>query len=97
LYNAVYFSKKVDGQWRVPDNINPQIMSDGDMYPTALSFDGKELYLVKETNKNKDIYYSKYVDGSWTVAKPLNKNINTAQNEESAAISADGKNIILLK
>jgi hypothetical protein len=93
LYNAVYFSRKVDGQWRVPENINPQIMSDGDMYPTALSFDGKELYLIKQTANNKDIYYSKYVDGTWTVAKPLNKNINTSQNEESAAISRDGKTL----
>lgn len=93
LYNAIYFSKKVDGEWRVPENINPQILSDGDMYPTALSFDGKELYLIKETKKDKDIYYSQYINGAWTVAKPLNKNINTPQNEESAAISRDGKTL----
>jgi tetratricopeptide (TPR) repeat protein len=91
LYNAVYFARKMNGQWLAPENINPQILSDGEFYPTALSFDGKELYLVKQGTENKDLYVSYYTDGKWTVAKPLNKYINTSKDEESASISSDGK------
>jgi tetratricopeptide (TPR) repeat protein len=91
LYNAVYFTRKMEGQWLAPININPQIISDGEFYPTALSFDGKELYLVKQGTDNSDLYVSYYIEGKWTVAKPLNDYINSNKDENSASISSDGK------
>lgn len=93
LYNAVYFARKVNGEWQTPENINPQILSDGDMVPAALSANGDELYLIKTSDTNKDIYFSRFTDGKWTIAKPLNKNINTIRDEVSASISADGKTL----
>ena len=93
FYNAVYVAHKVDNVWLAPENINPQIRSDGDFYPTALSFDGKELYLVKINENNCDIYVSNYSDGRWNVPQPLNSNINSSKDETSAAISKDGKTL----
>jgi len=90
FYNAVYFTRKNGQTWLSPENINPQILSDGEFYPTALSFDGKDLYLVKKSAKNADIYISSYVNNQWTTAKPLNKNINSASDETSATITKDG-------
>lgn len=91
FYNAIYYTRKVDGYWGKPENINPQVVSDGEFYPTALSFDGKELYLVKKSPKNSDIYISIFEDGKWGQAQPMNKNINSGSDETGAAISADGK------
>jgi hypothetical protein len=72
-------------------NINTQIISDGDLYPTSISFDGNELYLVKRTEGNTDIYVSCLVDRIWTEATKMNKKINSPFNETHASISEDGK------
>jgi hypothetical protein len=93
FYNAVYLSRKQGDVWLDPENITSQILSDGDFYPTALSFDGKELYLVKKMLKNADIYVSTFEEGKWSPAKPLNKNINTPSDETSATITKDGKTL----
>lgn len=90
FYNAVYFTRKINGVWQTPENINPQIVSDGEFYPAALSYDGKDLYLIKKSTKNSDIYLSSFVNNQWTTAKPLNKNINSSSDETSATITKDG-------
>jgi len=91
FYNAVYYTRKVQGQWLPTENISSQIMSDGDFYPTALSYDGKELYLVKQTPNQNDLYVSYFKNLRWTPAVLLNENINTPNDESSAAISSDGR------
>ena len=91
FYNAIYVSRKVNNVWLPPDNINPQILSDGDFFPTAISFDGSELYFIKTSGANTDIYVSNFKDGRWSIAKPLNSNINSLKDESAASITADGK------
>jgi hypothetical protein len=94
FYDAVMMSKKVNGLWTEPENISPQVGSDGDCAPVCLSEDGTELYLVKTIKKkNTDIYVSKWSDGKWGLMTPLNKNINTGGREDHASISADGKTL----
>ena len=72
FYDAVFMARKNGNTWLPAENINTQILSDGDFYPTALSFDGKELYLVKnggssdlikKSDTNSDIYVSIYNNG----------------------------------
>ncbi len=92
FYNAVYISRKLGSSWSIPENINPQIVSDGDFYPTSLSFDGTELYLVKKDDKlGGDIYLSKYSNGKWSPAKRLNDNINSSKDENYASISPNNQ------
>ena len=93
FYEAIMFSTKVDGSWTTPMNITPQIGSDGDMIPTSLSRDGKELFLVKKDKNNSDIYYSKWDGTFWSKAVPLNSNINTRNDETFASVSMDGKQL----
>ncbi len=91
FYNAVYCSHRSGELWSSPENINSQIVSDGEFYPTSLSKDGNDLYLVKKDKSGGDIYISKYSNGKWSVAKRLNDNINTSKDENFASISADNQ------
>lgn len=91
FYNALYCTHKVDGKWQQPENIIPQVMVDGDYYPTALSYDGKELFLVKKNGSNYDIFMSHFAEGKWSPVCLLNKNVNSTKDETYASISKDGK------
>ena len=93
FYNAIFYSKKVGGQWGLPVNITPDIQSDGDFSPTGLSNNGETMLLAKNDNFNSDIYISKVVDGSWSPTRKLGKNINTKFWESHATFSADENTI----
>lgn len=91
ITSQLYFSAE---EWSDPGNITPEIGSDGNMYPTALSYDGTELYLVKEASDVSNIYVSVFKNGKWTMAKELGKNINEKRyNETHACISHDGQKL----
>jgi len=93
FYDAVYMSKKVNGQWTAPENLTPQIISDGDQFACFITYDGNTLYLTKEDRFNSDLVESHYENGKWTPSKPLNKNINTKFWESHASVTADGKTL----
>lgn len=90
FYNAIFQSKKVDGKWTEPENITPQVGSDGETLPTSISYNGKELYLVKGNNEERDIYISRLEDGGWTKMDKLGENINSKDAESHASVSPDG-------
>lgn len=94
LYDAVFYTEKYKGAWMEPKNISAEIGSDGDFYPTSLSFKGNELYLTAKNEKdNWDIYVSHFKNGRWSTATPLGRSINSRHNEKHAAISNDGKTL----
>jgi tetratricopeptide (TPR) repeat protein len=94
FYDAVMYSKIVNGKWSAPVNITPELQSDGDFYISCLSSDGKTLYLSRDDNENSDIYMSTLADGHWTKTTKLNKNINTKYWESHAFISDDGTQLV---
>ncbi|MFC2081179.1 hypothetical protein ACFLR8_03115 [Bacteroidota bacterium] len=93
FYDAIHLSRKLNGAWTEPEVLNPQVGSDGDMYPTSLSYDGKELFMVKRDEGNNDIYVSTLGADFWSKAVPLGSTINTGTNETHASISADGSTL----
>jgi outer membrane protein OmpA-like peptidoglycan-associated protein/Tol biopolymer transport system component len=94
FYDAVYYSKYLNGRWTSPVNITPQIQSDGDQYVTSISYDGVILYLTKEDAFNSDIYTSDLANGTWSKSVPLiGQDINTKYWESHASISKDGKTL----
>jgi len=93
FYDAIMASRKVKGVWEAPDNITPEIQSDGDQFPCFITRDGKTLLLNKQNNFNSDIYISHFENNKWTPSKPLNKYINTKYWESSASITDDGKKL----
>ena len=93
FYDAILYSEKVDGEWTIPVNLTPQIKSDGDLYVSSLSADGKTLYLTKDDNFNSDIYVSYFNDSVWSDAVKLNKYINTKYWESNASESPNGSTL----
>jgi hypothetical protein len=93
FYDALYFSKKINGSWQAPENIIPDLGVDGDVYSTGLSYNGKELFIYRSDNFDGNIYVSRLVNNKWTPIKKLNDNINTKFWESHASISKDGKTL----
>jgi outer membrane protein OmpA-like peptidoglycan-associated protein len=93
FYDAIYFSKKVNNKWSPPQNITPEIESDGKTYVSSVSFDGTELFLRLEDNFEADIHISKYENGKWTKSVPISKAINSKYFEGNACISKDKKTL----
>jgi outer membrane protein OmpA-like peptidoglycan-associated protein len=93
FYHAVMMSRLSKGGWSEPAILNGELGSDGDCYPTSLSFNGRELYLVKKNQHESDIYISRLNQGHWTTIERLNTNINTEYNESHASISADNNKL----
>jgi hypothetical protein len=94
FYDAIMLSKLVNGKWAAPVNITPELLSDGDLYISCISADGKLLFLSKDDNYNSDIYTSTFDGVRWTESVRLNKNINTKYWESHGFISEDGKSLI---
>lgn len=93
FYEGIFSVRKIDGKWTPPSNLNPEVISDGNIFPTGLSYDGNTLFLVKKEEIQNDLYVSYYQDGRWSAAKKLNSNINTNKNEDYASVSKDGKTL----
>lgn len=82
-----------DGGWTEPRRINEEIGSEGNCYPTSLSFDGKELFLVQRNYEGADIFVSYRKGALWTRMVRLNDQINTVYFETHACISDNGKSL----
>jgi tetratricopeptide (TPR) repeat protein len=91
FYDAILVSRKVKDKWSAPENITPQIQSDGNQYTSSFSSDGNTMYLTKEDNYDSDIYFSKFDGKTWSKSMPLNKNINSKYWESHASVTGDGK------
>ncbi|MEN8157916.1 MAG: tetratricopeptide repeat protein [Bacteroidota bacterium] len=96
FYEAMYMSIYEEGEWSTPFEIGPQIVSDGNLFPTGLSNDGSTMLLVYRPEEgNSDIWYSQFDGSSWSPAQPVHGAINTTDNEEHASFSPDGNRIYL--
>jgi len=96
FYEAVYMSVRENNQWSVPILITPQIVSDGDLLPTGLSFDGTQLLLVKSDKKRKkDIWISTFNGNVWSPAEAIEGDVNSGSNEDHASFSPNGRIIYL--
>jgi outer membrane protein OmpA-like peptidoglycan-associated protein len=93
FYDAVYYSEMTDNGWSKPQNITPQIMSDGDQFVCDLSFKGDILYLSREDEFNSDIYISRYDGSRWSRSEALGAGINTKYWESHASVTQDGKTL----
>ena len=93
FYQAVYVTRKSGNDWSTPINITPELETDQNLQTLSLNYDGTELYLYKDDNRDGNIYVSRYRNGRWNPIENLGLNINTKYWEASAAISPDGKTL----
>ena len=94
FYDAVMFSRLINGKWTAPVNITPDLQSDGDFYISCLPADGKLLFLSRDDNFNSDIYSSSFDGNRWSKTIKLNKNINTKYWESHGFISESGNLLV---
>jgi outer membrane protein OmpA-like peptidoglycan-associated protein/tetratricopeptide (TPR) repeat protein len=91
FYDAVMHVVKVDSLWQSPENLTPEIKSDGDHYLTGMSVDGTQLLLTSyDPYQGGEIFSTEYRNGLWSEMQKLNNNINTIFNESHASLSSDG-------
>ncbi len=93
FYNAIFMSHREGGKYTAPINITPQVVSDGDAYPTDISADKKTLYLIKGKGNERDIYISKWKEGMWTQMTRLSDVVNSGRAEAHASLSPDNKTL----
>src|SRR3972149_4974044 len=95
FYDAIFYSRKENGKWSTPVNITPQIGSDGEFYPSSISFDNKTLILYKDDVFGCDLYISHLFENLkiWSIAEKLPKTINSMYWETHGCLSPDGNTL----
>lgn len=94
FYDGIFISrKKNDTLWGSPRNITQNVKSDGDLYTSSLSYDGKTLFLVRHEKFKSNIYISRYQNGEWQKHQEAANQINSKFWEEHASMTRDGKTI----
>ena len=92
FYDAVMHTAKTDTAWRLPENLTPEIKSDGDHYITGISADGNRLFLTTyDPYRSGEIYTAVFSDGKWSDMLRLGEPVNSIFNESHATLSPDGK------
>ncbi len=95
FYDAIFYSVKENGKWRKAKNINPQILSDGEFYPSGLSHDGSQLLLIKKESETSNIYISYLEVDNWSEAIEADNNLNSNSSEIHASFDREGNTIYI--
>lgn len=93
FYDAVFFSKRKEGEWSFPTNLTPYFQADGDIHTCAISGDGNLLILVRKDRDDFNLYYSEFKNNQWGLMQKFGNHINTKFNETHASISPDGNTL----
>lgn len=93
FYDAIFWSRKIDGQWTEPVNLTPQLGIDQDYYTSSLSPDGRTLLMYRTDTYDGNIYLSRLEGNTWSKVEKLNSNVNTRYWESHATMSRDGKKL----
>ncbi len=91
--NMIFTSTRQAGNWLPAEDISQLAGDDKDAAPTALSYDGTELYLYKSDREDGNLYISRNLSGTWDEPVRLNRNINTKYFESHASVSKDGQTL----
>jgi tetratricopeptide (TPR) repeat protein len=96
FYDAVFVSSLENGNWNELVNINQEIGSDGDLYPTGLNTNGTMILFTREKDGASDIFYSEYNGTTWSMAEKLPGKINSLANETYASFGENDETIYLV-
>lgn len=86
----VYISYKKNSEYSEPTNIGSSINGNSDNIVAGLSPDGKNLFICRNDNGNKDLFMSSLSGKIWQKPVKLGSGINSASDETTASISPDG-------
>ncbi len=88
-WEDVFWSKKENGKWAYAKNIGPPINTLTHNSNTALSADGKTLFLYTDDGAGDILQSRLQSDGTWSDPEPLPGIINSSYSEKSVSISKD--------
>jgi outer membrane protein OmpA-like peptidoglycan-associated protein/tetratricopeptide (TPR) repeat protein len=94
-YEDIYVTFHVNGKWSAARNVGAAINTPGHDACIAVSPNGKQLFIYKDTHSG-DIYSSSLIDSvtyQWSQPTSLGNNVNTKYQEPSISMTADGKTI----
>jgi outer membrane protein OmpA-like peptidoglycan-associated protein/tetratricopeptide (TPR) repeat protein len=91
-WEDIFIAKKSGANWTYAKNIGEPVNGLNHDSNTALSADGKTLFLYNDENSG-DILYSEFLNGAWSTPIPLPGIINSSFAEKSVSISADEKTL----
>lgn len=92
----IFYTQKINGKWSNPQNVGPPINTANWETQPSFSSDGKTLYFIRGSNRNKvgDVYYSEIgADGRFKDPIKMGDNINTDKNEQSVFIHPDNNSL----
>jgi len=91
-FEDIYVSVKNEkGEWSAPNNIGPNINTDGHDACISLSADGQQLYIYRDDWGDGNIYVSTLQNDVWSEAVLLGSDINSKAWETHASVSPDGQ------
>jgi len=93
FYDAVFYSRRVNGRWTAPVNMTPELGVDQDYFSSSLTGDGKTLLLYRTDNYEGNIYLSRFDGEKWSNVEKLNDKVNTRFWESHATMSKDGRKL----
>lgn len=93
FYDGIFYNRKVNGNWKRPDNITLDLGVEGEVYSTFLNHDGTKMLLFMSDRNDGNLFVSNLQDGKWSKAKKLGKNINSKDWETFASFSPDDSTI----
>nr|WKN35341.1 OmpA family protein [Tunicatimonas sp. TK19036] len=92
-YEDIFISYKEDGKWTPAKNIGETVNTLFFESNSALSADGKQLYIYRDENGGDLFVSDQRSDGTWSEPRPVSDNINSSYSENSVTISPDGQTI----
>ncbi len=90
FYDAIFYSKKINGRWTTAKNISLDFESPRPLKPVYLSYDGTTLYLCRDDNNDFNFYISKFSKNKWSAVEPLSDKINSDAFEKHLCTTKDG-------
>lgn len=93
-YEDIMISYKLGDSWLEPESIGENINTSGHDAAIAISVDGQQLFIYKQTkNDNGDIYVSTLNGDVWSKLEKLKGLVNTEAWEGSVSLTSDGKTL----
>jgi hypothetical protein len=89
----LYITKKENGKWTKPVNINNAIGSFNDSYPSSISSDKTRIYFSVKNYFASTICYSILENNRWSKMKKIKKPVNTKSWNSHAFESASGNEL----
>ncbi|BDX38943.1 hypothetical protein CYCD_22980 [Tenuifilaceae bacterium CYCD] len=90
--NKIFISKLENDQWTKPVDITRNLGSKF-LKTSCLAYEGQELYLIEEDEKNSEIVVSFYQKNKWSKPVAAAKPINSKYNEGHVCVSHDGNTV----